>query len=43
MKNIVIAVVLLIILGGIWLLGTSEKDPSWSTGQVGEAYVEWLT
>ncbi len=34
MKNIAIAVVLLIILGGIWLLGTSEKDPNWSTGQV---------
>ena len=34
MKNIAIAVALLVILGGIWLLGTSEKNPEWSTGQV---------
>lgn len=34
MKNIAIAVVLLVILGGIWMLGTTEKDSNWSTGQV---------
>ena len=34
MKNIAIAVVLLVILGGIWMLGTSEKDSNWSTNQV---------
>lgn len=36
MKSIAIAVVLLIILGGIWMLGTTEKDSKWSTGQVRE-------
>ena len=34
MKNIAIAVGLLVILGGIWMLGTTEKDSNWSTGQV---------
>ena len=34
MKNIAIAVALLVILGGIWMLGTTEKDSNWSTGQV---------
>ena len=34
MKNIAIAVVLLVILGGIWMLGTTEKNSNWSTGQL---------
>ena len=29
-------IVLILLLGGIWLLGTSEKNPEWSTGQVRE-------
>lgn len=34
MKNIAIAVALLVILGGIWMLGTTEKNSNWSTNQV---------
>ena len=34
MKNIAIAVVVLVILGGIWMLGTTEKNSNWSTGQL---------
>ena len=36
MKNVAIAVFLIIIIGGIWMLGTTEKDSNWSTGQVRE-------
>lgn len=42
MKNIAIAVALLVILGGIWMLGTTEKNSNWSTGQLRENISQFI-